>query len=310
MENETDLTPPKENSDSAIFQVQPFKKMLGAALQILGQFLIAWVLYGTLATIWSIDPVTRGNDQLLITIQEIVKLIMVTISVFIMTKIFAKRSLTALGLRQDRWAVLDFAAGLAISFLMSAALFLALLGLGAIKINSFAWQTSDPASIIRNLLLAFLIFAFVGWNEELLWRGYRLQTIASGSNQFWGVFLSSVIFVCLHGFRNGLDFEYIIFLFAMSIFACYAYLKTGQLWLAIGLHAGWSFFIVVIFFGTPINDLNFFRLMDIQVLYSTQTLSTVLELLIILAASRLIQKYALYRNKQIIAYNQRATETA
>jgi membrane protease YdiL (CAAX protease family) len=227
-----------------------------------------------------------------------------------MTKIFAERDLAELGLRQDRWAVLDFAAGLTISFLMSAALFLALLGLGAIKINSFAWQTGAPADIFRNLLFTFLIFAFVGWSEELLSRGYHLQTIASGSNQFWGIFLSSAIFVYLHRFNNGFGFEYIIFLFASGLFFSYAYIKTGQLWLSMGLHAGWDFFVIVIFFGAPINDFHIFRLMDVQALYSIQTLGTALELLVILAGSRLIQKYALYRNKQILACNRRVAETA
>ncbi len=53
-----------------------------------------------------------------------------------------------------------------------------------------------------------------------------------------------------------------IFLFGLLM--SYAYLRTGQLWLAIGLHAGWDYSLAVLFWGTPVSGLRIFHMMDVQ----------------------------------------------
>jgi membrane protease YdiL (CAAX protease family) len=58
--------------------------------------------------------------------------------------------------------------------------------------------------------------------------------------------------------------EGLVIIFFAALMLAYAYLKTGQLWLSIGLHAGWDFFVVVVFFATPINGLKLFSLIDIS----------------------------------------------
>jgi hypothetical protein len=44
-----------------------------------------------------------------------------------------------------------------------------------------------------------------------------------------------------------------------GFFLTYPYLRTRQLWLSIGLHIGWNFFISTVF-GFTVSGLNLFRL--------------------------------------------------
>jgi len=44
----------------------------------------------------------------------------------------------------------------------------------------------------------------------------------------------------------------------------YAYLRTKQLWLSIGIHIGWNFFEGVVF-GFPVSGLNVYHLIRITV---------------------------------------------
>jgi hypothetical protein len=53
-------------------------------------------------------------------------------------------------------------------------------------------------------------------------------------------------------------------LFASGVWFSYALLRTGQLWLPIGLHIGWNFFEGVVF-GFPVSGLDIYRLIRITV---------------------------------------------
>jgi len=76
-----------------------------------------------------------------------------------------------------------------------------------------------------------------------------------------------VVFAYWHIHNLGATPGYLIFVFFFGVLMSYAFFRTGQLWLAIGLHAGWDFFAGIVFGGTPINGLDIFHLMNIKYLY-------------------------------------------
>jgi len=117
---------------------------------------------------------------------------------------------------------------------------------------------------LKNVLLFFVIFIFVGWNEELLSRGYHLQTIASGINLFWGVIISSAVFGLVHLGNPHATWISAAGIFFAGAYLAYAYIRTRQLWLPIGLHIGWNFFEGVVF-GFPVSGLDIYALTRIQV---------------------------------------------
>lgn len=96
-----------------------------------------------------------------------------------------------------------------------------------------------------------LFMLLVGLVEELLFRGYIFQTLLRGIGPLLTLFLTSILFAIFHlanpnwtplGLTN-------IFLFGM--FFGLLYLRSGSLWLPVGLHAGWNFAQVL--FHMPVS---------------------------------------------------------
>lgn len=188
----------------------------------------------------------------------------VTVSVFLARRFLDKRSIESLGLKLNTWTLIDILTGIGITFLQMGLIYLLMSGLGWITFQGFAWQFDPIGLVLRNTLLFFIIFILVGWTEELLCRGYQLQTIASGTNLLWGVLLSSAIFGILHIFNPGANFASTLGIFLAGLFFAYAYVRTRQLWLPIGMHLGWNFFEGV-GFGFPVSGLDIYPLTRIQV---------------------------------------------
>lgn len=194
----------------------------------------------------------------------IVETVAVTTSVFLARRFLDRRSIESLGLRLGRRSLVDLAAGVLITFLQMGLIYLVMSALGWLTFEGFAWQFDPIGIVIRNTLLFFAIFVLVAWNEELLSRGYHLQTIASGLNLFWGVVLSSVVFGLLHLGNPGANLNSTLGIFLAGLFFAYAYIRTRQLWLPIGMHLGWNFFEGV-GFGFPVSGLDIYPLTRIQV---------------------------------------------
>ena len=92
-----------------------------------------------------------------------------------------------------------------------------------------------------------MTLAVVAWWEELVFRGYIFRNLVDGTNLIWATVISSLLFGLIH-FTNPdatLLSTFMITLIAPQLI--YAYLKTGQLWLPMGLHLGWNFFQASIF---------------------------------------------------------------
>ncbi len=140
---------------------------------------------------------------------------------------------------------------------MMGLIFLGMQALGWLKFESFAWNTDPAATVTTQAILFFFVFVLVGFNEELLFRGYHLQTITSGLNLFWGLIISSIIFGGLHLANPNATWVSAAGIFFAGLFLAYGYIRTKQLWLSIGLHIGWNFFEGVAF-GFPVSGLSIY----------------------------------------------------
>jgi membrane protease YdiL (CAAX protease family) len=195
---------------------------------------------------------------------QIAQFFIFTLSVYLARRFLDKRSFTSLGLIVKRQAVMDLIAGIIVSFLIMGLMFAFQLMVGWAKITIFAWDSEEMPGVLGAAFAFLVIFALTGWNEELLFRGYHLQTIASGLNTFWGVLISSVVFSIAHFGNPGAAWNSIAGIFLAGLFFAYAYLRSGQLWLPIGLHFGWNFFEGVVF-GFPVSGLEIYNLMRIEI---------------------------------------------
>ncbi len=189
----------------------------------------------------------------------------ITLIIYLLVRWLDRQPFVSLGLRWDRQARHDVAIGFGLSALLMGFIFLAEAALGWLRVEGFLWQELRWEQGLGQVGLAFFLFLLVGWLEELVARGYLLQTLADGLGMTWAIWLSSLFFSAGHLGNPNVTWASVLGILAAGLFLAYAYLKTGQLWLSIGLHWGWNFFEGVVF-GFPVSGMAHFpRLIQPQV---------------------------------------------
>ena len=256
----SDIHPAQDRSILARIFLSPNEPRLRAGWRLLIQTILLIVL-GAVVSIASsfLGPL---NGSMLWS--QILNFIIITGSVYVARRWLDKRSFESLGLKLDKHTLLDVLAGIGITFVQMGFIYILMLGLGWLTFEGFAWQFDPINVVIGSVITFFIAFIFVGWNEELLSRGYQLQTIASGLNLFWGVIISSAVFGLLHLGNPNATWVSAAGIFFAGVYLAYAYIRTGQLWLSIGLHIGWNFFEGVVF-GFPVSGLDIYALTRIKV---------------------------------------------
>ena len=195
---------------------------------------------------------------------EVMQAVPLTLSIFISRRFIDRRSIGSLGLILERLAIKDMAIGIIITLGMMGLIYGVMSLLGWIRFLGFVWEIDAPITVIRNFALMFFIFIMVAWSVELLSRGYHLQTITSGLGIFWGVILSSAIFGLMHLMNPNATLISAVGIFLAGLIFALGYLRTGQLWLPIGMHFGWNLFEGSVF-GFPVSGLEVYKLIQIQI---------------------------------------------
>ncbi|HSL46829.1 MAG TPA: type II CAAX endopeptidase family protein [Anaerolineales bacterium] len=259
----SEIQPARERSFLAQVFLSPDEPRLRAGWRLIIQTILM-LLFGTF---FGLIAILLGllDDGLNSIWGQILNFLIVTSSVYVARRWLDKRSFESLGLKLDRYTLLDILVGIGITFIQMGFIYVVMLGLGWLTFEGFAWEF-DPINVVISGVLSFLVlFIFVGWNEELLSRGYHLQTIASGLNLFWGVVISSAIFGLLHLGNPNATWVSAAGIFFAGVYLAYGYIRTKQLWLPIGLHIGWNFFEGV-GFGFPVSGLaDIYKLIRIRV---------------------------------------------
>lgn len=222
-------------------------------------FMVFGVIIFIVAGILNID--FQSSDSIW---GQILNFAAVTASIYVARRWLDKRSFASLGLKVNHQTLADILAGIGITFVQFIFIFGALFAFGWLTFEGFAWQFDPINTVITSTLRLLIVFIFVGWNEELLSRGYHLQTLASGPNLFWGMVISSAVFGLLHLQNPSATWASTAGIFFAGVFLAYGYIRTKQLWLSIGLHIGWNFFEGVVF-GFPVSGLDIYHLTRIEV---------------------------------------------
>ena len=242
--------------------LSPVEPRLRAGWRILCQIALLVFIF-TLVSILLIPVAVIAPQYLNLALQAVAG-IAITLAVFLARRWLDHRSIISLGLRWNHRALSDLLFGIALSGLMLGLIFLVEWAFGWLEIKSTAWSAVSPAAIAFELLLVFLVFVFVGWQEELLSRGYWLQNLEEGLNLKWALVVSSGLFALAHLANPNISLLGILGLIAAGLFMAYGYLVTRHLWLPIGLHIGWNFFEGPVF-GFPVSGTtDFFNLLDLS----------------------------------------------
>lgn len=240
--------------------LSPTERRLRAGWRLLLQSIVLLVILSILSIGVVILTTLLGIDLSTIPPLSLVNLlptaVSMTLAVWMGRRLLDRRPFASLGFHFDRRAVIDLVVGVLIPGAMMGAIYLLEIALGWLRFDGWAWQTVTPGQVVLGVLSGLLGFAVVGYQEELLSRGYHLQNIRDGMGLGWGLFLSSAIFALMHlGNPNVTWYTTLPGLLAAGYFLAFGWLRTRQLWLPIGLHIGWNFFEGTVF-GFPVSGID------------------------------------------------------
>ena len=105
----------------------------------------------------------------------------------------------------------------------------------------FRFDPAGARSIGETLAVSTLLFIFAAAAEEILFRGYPLQTLTRAKLAWLGVFLTSVPFAAVHLNNPHAvpGFTFVNTALA-GVWLAVAYLRTRSLWLPLALHWSWN----------------------------------------------------------------------
>jgi len=194
----------------------------------------------------------------------LVSIPLITLTTYAVRRVIDRRSFSSLGFEFDSRTIVDLLVGFAIPALMMGIIFVFEWSVGWLRVIDFAWQVEPIGTWMPELLVWLVVYIAVGYQEELLSRGYHLQNIAEGLNLPLGILISSLIFAFLHLGNPFFSITSFLGLIAAGYFLAFAWLRTRQLWLPIGLHIGWNFFEGNIF-GFAVSGTDTFKLIRHEV---------------------------------------------
>jgi membrane protease YdiL (CAAX protease family) len=235
---------------------------LRAGWRLAGQYAFQWI--GYLLVGLAIVPVSTllpnlFSPEYIFLTSQLATFVVILLAVFLARRLLDRRSITSLGLRWNGRALADLLAGVLFAALAIVLIFGIEWALGWVTIQGFVWQVETLPRAAVSTLAMLALFILIGYQEELLFRGYRLQNLIEGTSLPWGTAILIVWFAVEHWSNPHFSWQALIGLLLAGVFLTYPYLRTRQLWLSIGLHIGWNFFISTVF-GFTVSGLNLFRL--------------------------------------------------
>lgn len=141
-----------------------------------------------------------------------------------------KRAVSELSLR-GAWQ--EYGLGFVIGGPMLCASAAGIAALGGLRIVSM-----NPGAM---LVLPLIMHITVGLIEEMMMRGILFRIVQESLGSWIALSASGLVFGAMHLLNDNITVLAIANLTAAGVFLASAYLLTGRLWLAAGLHAAWNF---------------------------------------------------------------------
>jgi membrane protease YdiL (CAAX protease family) len=117
-------------------------------------------------------------------------------------------------------------------------------------------STATVSSTGKTLVLSALLFVFAASAEEVLFRGYPLQTLTRARLAWLGILLTSVPFAAAHLYNphvvRGVTF---LNTALAGAWLAVAYLRTRSLWFPLGLHWSWNWAMGSVL-GLPVSGIT------------------------------------------------------
>ncbi len=140
----------------------------------------------------------------------------------------------------------DILVGFAIATAAMLLIFLLEFALGFISITGFTIAGSASGDWLRALWVSLLFHLTLAITQEVLFRGLLLRGIEITWDKPGALFISAIIFGGVQILATGTNqsnwLQMVPFAALPGILLGWAILRTGNLWLATGIHFGWNLF--------------------------------------------------------------------
>jgi membrane protease YdiL (CAAX protease family) len=158
-----------------------------------------------------------------------------TVIVLLYCKVMEKRSMDSVGFTKKR-AFSDYIIGL----LVGAGMFAAVIGINAATgAMSFDGMTGNLNYALWGAF--FVGFLLQGMSEEVLCRGFLMNSIAGKSSVLAAILINSVGFAALHLANAGIAPLAIVNLALFGIFESILVIRLDSIWMASAIHSIWNF---------------------------------------------------------------------
>jgi membrane protease YdiL (CAAX protease family) len=165
-------------------------------------------------------------------------------------RIFESRPLADAGLWWNRSSADNLALGLGGG--IGAACIV--LGLPLLAGAAHLEATPGEAFALDKLLFIAVLLAAGASGEELFFRGYGFQVLLAAAGPWATVLPVGIVFALLHGGNPNATWFGVVNTAGFGVLFGYAYLRSRDLWLPIGMHFGWNFTLPL--FGAAVSGLK------------------------------------------------------
>ncbi|UOR00682.1 CPBP family intramembrane metalloprotease [Leucobacter allii] len=215
-------------------------------------FFAVWAIQiGLMAALQINLPVPAGSVAA--QLQEGVANIIVIGLVFLWVAVFERRSILTLGFRSPGRGVLKLLLGVVVGLAMISLPVLLLLATGQYAVVDGPADSFSGFPALPMILGLAVTVVFQGSNEEILTRGFLLQSVGQRFPSWLAILLPAFLFTVVHGVGSQVLPFSTIFLY--GLFATFVVLWQRSLWLICGIHAGWNFGMGN-FYGIPVSGLE------------------------------------------------------
>lgn len=169
----------------------------------------------------------------------LLQLIAVVGLTYVFRRFIDRKPFLRLGLLPRRSWLLEMLVGAGLALLAMLVVFTLQATTGLVTVDvTRASVLVVAARLVGNVLL----YVAVAVAEELIFRGYVLQTLEEWPGLAGAIAGSALIFSIFHGLNPSVNGLALVHLALAGLVFAYAYVVTRQLWLPIGLHFAWNFF--------------------------------------------------------------------
>ena len=170
------------------------------------------------------------------------------LSTWLFRRFVDRRPWSDLGLQREGGSAREVASGFGLGALLMT-------GIAAVEI-ALGWYQVDGVSPIGDaagrLVVGLVAFAAVAFGEELVVRGYILQTLAEGWGRTPAAVTSSLVFGLLHLGNPSSGPIAVAGITVAGLLLVTTYYRTARLWMPIGFHWSWNLFQGPVF-GFPVS---------------------------------------------------------